>query len=132
RHRIGQPEHRELFRFRIEHDQRISRRARDDDRILPHAERIELIHPQEIWILGAARLASCARELRSGQIPRTELSGLWIEPAESCPPPDENHSVPSVRKVIQCGGRGGGGNGYSLNGRVFGLSMKFLFCPPLT
>src|SRR5262249_4482051 len=66
RHRIGQPEHGELFRLWIEHDQRISRRAGDDDRILPHAERIELIHPQEIWILGAARLASCACELRSG------------------------------------------------------------------
>ena len=45
RHRIREAKDRELFRLRIEHQQRVRSCAGDDNRILPESERIELIHP---------------------------------------------------------------------------------------
>src|SRR2546425_11498417 len=66
RDRIRQAKDCEFFRLRIEYQQRVRSCAGDDNRILSESERIELIHPQEIGILGAARFLPGARELWSG------------------------------------------------------------------
>src|SRR5262249_35096874 len=59
--------------------QRVGSCAGDDHDILTESERIELIDPQEIGILGAAGFFSGARELRAGQVPGIEFPCLGIQ-----------------------------------------------------
>src|SRR6266566_9537305 len=59
------------------------------NRIFAESEGIELIHPQEIGIFGAAGFLSSARELSSGQFPVTEFFGLGIQLSKMTAPGGE-------------------------------------------
>src|SRR5262249_30093345 len=59
---------------------------------------IELIHPQEIRILGAAGFVASACEFRSGQLPEAELFRLRIQLSEMSAACGEPHR--SVRAEI--------------------------------
>jgi len=89
RHGIGQAKDRKLFRLRIEDQQGVRSCAGDNDRVLAKAERIELVYPQEVRVLGAAGFCAGACEFRSGQIPVAEFAGFRIQLCEMAAPGGE-------------------------------------------